>query len=143
MNSTTPLRSTLRSELQSALRSALRSTLPSALPPSLRPALLSAFFPALLLQPLPADAQQGRADVGRTKAHQCAVCHGPLGQASAPDAPHLSGQNAAYTEAALKAYRSGARRHEVMAVMARPLSDQDIADLAAWYASIKVEVSPP
>lgn len=92
---------------------------------------------------VPIHAQQGRADVGRSKAQQCAVCHGPLGQATAPDAPHLSGQNPAYTEAALKAYRSGARRHEVMAVMAKPLSDQDIADLAAWYASIKVEVSPP
>ena len=95
------------------------------------------------LLPLQAQAQAGRVEAGRAKAQACAVCHGPLGQATAPDAPHLSGQNPAYTEAALKAYRSGARRHEVMAVMAKPLSDQDIADLAAWYASIKVEVSAP
>ena len=93
--------------------------------------------------PLAAQAQAGRIEAGRTKAQACAVCHGPNGQATAPDAPNLAGQNPAYTEAALKAYRSGARRHEVMGVMAKPLSDQDIADLAAWYGAIKVEVNLP
>jgi cytochrome c553 len=48
-----------------------------------------------------------------------------------------------YLAAQLRAYRSGARKHEVMAVMARPLSDDDIANLAAWYASIRVEAQPP
>ena len=80
---------------------------------------------------------------GRQKAQACAVCHGPLGISSAPDAPNLAGQPALYTAAQLRAYRSGARKHEVMAVMAKPLTDDDIANLAAWFASLRVDVQPP
>jgi cytochrome c553 len=82
-------------------------------------------------------------EAGRAKAQACAVCHGPLGLATAPDAPNLAGQPAVYLAAQLRAYRSGARKHEVMSLMARPLSDADIANLAAWFAAIKVEVQPP
>lgn len=99
-------------------------------------------FSLLLLTALPSLAQDLAA--GRAKAQQaCAVCHGPVGLASAPDAPHLAGQNAIYLSTQLKAYRSGARRHEVMAVMAKPLSDADIANLAAWYASIRLDAHAP
>lgn len=80
------------------------------------------------------------AAAGKAKAQACAVCHGPMGISSAPDAPHLAGQPEIYLAAQLRAYRSGERKHEVMAVMAKPLSDDDIANLAAWFASIKVEV---
>jgi cytochrome c553 len=80
------------------------------------------------------------AAAGKAKAQACAVCHGPVGISSAPDAPHLAGQPEIYLAAQLRAYRSGERKHEVMAVMAKPLSDDDIANLAAWFASIKVEV---
>jgi cytochrome c553 len=83
------------------------------------------------------------AAAGRAKAQACAVCHGPLGLSSAPDAPHLAGQPALYLAAQLRNYRSGKRPHEVMAVLAKPLSDDDIANLAAWFASIKVEASAP
>jgi cytochrome c553 len=82
-------------------------------------------------------------DAGRAKAQACAVCHGPLGVSTQPDAPHLAGQPALYLAAQLRAYRSGARKHEVMAVMAKPLSDDDIAQLAAWFAAIRIEASPP
>jgi cytochrome c553 len=78
--------------------------------------------------------------VGRAKAAPCAVCHGPQGLSITPDAPHLAGQPALYVATQLRAYRSGARRHEVMAVMAKPLSDDDIDNLAAWYASLTVVV---
>lgn len=80
---------------------------------------------------------------GRQKAQACAVCHGPLGQSVTPDAPHLAGQPAIYTAAQLRAYRSGARKHEVMAVLARPMTDDDIAQLAAWFASLRVSVQAP
>jgi cytochrome c553 len=60
-----------------------------------------------------------------------------------PDAPHLAGQPAIYLAAQLRLYRSGERKHEVMAVMARNLSDDDIAHLAAWFASIRVEAKAP
>ena len=48
-----------------------------------------------------------------------------------------------YLAAQLKAYRSGARRHDVMAVIAKPLSDEDIDHLAAWYAAQKISVQSP
>lgn len=92
--------------------------------------------------PLTAAAQDD-VRLGRQKAQACIVCHGPLGVSQAPDAPHLAGQPAAYLVAQLRAFRSGARRHEVMNVMARGLSDEDMAQLAAWYASIRVEAQPP
>lgn len=82
-------------------------------------------------------------EAGRAKSAACAACHGPLGLATAPDAPHLAGQSAIYVDAQLKAYRSGARQHPVMNVIAKSLSDADIAALAAWYASLKVEVKAP
>jgi cytochrome c553 len=76
-------------------------------------------------------------------AQMCSACHGAQGIATAPDAPNLAGQSAIYTSAQLKAYRSGARKHEVMNVVAKPLSDADIDALAAWYSSIKIEVKTP
>ena len=83
------------------------------------------------------------AAAGRQKALACGVCHGPLGLSQAPDAPHLAGQPAMYLAAQLKAYRSGSRRHEVMAVIAKPLSDDDIENLAAWFSSQKISVQSP
>lgn len=88
-------------------------------------------------------ARADELDAGRAKAQACAVCHGPLGLAVAPDAPNLAGQPAIYLAAQLRAYRSGARKHEVMSLMARPLSDEDIASLAAWFSAIRVEATPP
>jgi len=88
-----------------------------------------------------AGAQDAAA--GRAKAQACTVCHGALGLSVTPDAPNLAGQPAIYVAAQLRAYRSGARKHEVMAVMAKPLSDDDIRNLAAWFNSIRVEATAP
>ena len=65
------------------------------------------------------------------------------GLATAPDAPNLAGQSALYLVRQLKAYQSGERRHEVMTLMAKGLSADDVANLAAWYASIRVEAHLP
>jgi cytochrome c553 len=82
--------------------------------------------------------------VGRTKANAaCAVCHGPNGMSMMPNAPHLAGQPAIYLVEQLKNYRSGKRAHEVMAVIAKPLTDAEIEDLAAWYASLQISVQAP
>ena len=89
----------------------------------------------------PAWAQDAAA--GRAKAQACTVCHGPKGISTAPDAPNIAGQPAIYLSDQLRAYRSGARKHEVMAVMAKPLTDDDIQNLAAWYASIRIEATLP
>jgi cytochrome c553 len=80
---------------------------------------------------------------GRTKAAACAVCHGPLGISTGPDVPHLAGQPAIYLASQLRNYRSGSRKHEVMNVVAKPLVDRDIDDIAAWFASLQVRVDAP
>jgi cytochrome c553 len=59
-----------------------------------------------------------------------------------PNVPHLAGQPEFYTVEQLKAYRSGKRVHEIMNVVAKPLADADINDLAAWYASIEIGAKP-
>jgi cytochrome c553 len=71
------------------------------------------------------------------------VCHGQDGYSTLPNAPHLAGQPAAYLEEQLRNYRSGRRQHEVMTLIAKPLSDADVENLAAWYSSISISVKPP
>lgn len=85
-------------------------------------------------------AADGDVAAGRQKAAACVVCHGSLGLATLPDAPNLAGQPAPYLAAQLKAYRGGTRQHDVMTLMAKPLSDVDIENLAVWYSSLKVQV---
>ena len=65
------------------------------------------------------------------------------GSASFPTRPHLAGQPSVYLQRALRAFRSGERRNEMMSIVAKTLSDDDIRDLAAYYASIKIEVKVP
>ena len=77
---------------------------------------------------------------GQGKSRACAACHGQMGMSIVPDAPNLAGQPEMYLSEQLKAYRSGKRVHEVMSLMAKSLSDDDIADLSGWYASIKVDI---
>jgi cytochrome c553 len=73
----------------------------------------------------------------------CATCHGKDGVSTLPNAPHLAGQPLMYLIEQMKAYRSGKRAHEVMGVIAKPLSDADIDAVAAWYSSIRFEVKLP
>ena len=76
---------------------------------------------------------------GRAKAQSCVPCHGALGLAAMPDAPNLAGQPRVYLVSQLKAFLGGKRQHEVMSVIARPLTDEDIDLLADWFSSIAVE----
>jgi cytochrome c553 len=82
----------------------------------------------------------GNADAGKGKVAMCAGCHGANGKAMVPTYPNLAGQNAAYLEGALKAYKTQERKGyqaPIMYGMSAALSDQDIADIAAYYASQK------
>ena len=76
-------------------------------------------------------------NAGKTKSVVCAACHGPQGIAVIPGYPHLAGQNAQYLELQLKAFRDETRKNMLMTPMAKGLSDADIANLAAYYASLK------
>ncbi|MEO8132817.1 MAG: cytochrome c [Betaproteobacteria bacterium] len=80
---------------------------------------------------------------GRLKARPCTVCHGELGISVLPNAPHLAGQPEQYLAEQLKAYRSGKRANDIMSLIAKPLNDADIDDLAAWFASIAIEAKAP
>jgi cytochrome c553 len=80
---------------------------------------------------------------GKEKAAACAVCHGLDGLSKNPDAPNLAGDSANYLVKQLKAFKTGARRDEQMSIMAEGLSDDDIANLAAWYSNLKVTVDLP
>jgi cytochrome c553 len=85
-------------------------------------------------------ASAADAQAGRQRAQLCATCHGPLGLSTMPNTPHLAGQPELYVAEQLRAYRGGKRPHEIMSLIAKPLSDDDIVNLAAWYASLVVEV---
>lgn len=73
---------------------------------------------------------------GKAKAEQiCAACHGADGNSKDGQYPILAGQHPDYIRKALRDYKSGARKNPTMAGMAAPLSDADIENLAAWFAS--------
>jgi len=80
---------------------------------------------------------------GREKAKVCRTCHGMDGVGKLPNVPNIGGESDFYLTKQLKAFRKGDRRDEQMAIIARDLSDQDIADLAAYYASIEFTVKVP
>jgi cytochrome c553 len=88
-------------------------------------------------------AAAGDVKAGRQKALQCQTCHGLDGQAKLPEAPNLAGQTEVYLVKALRDYRGGARRNDMMSVIAHGLADQDIDNLAAYYAAIPVTVGAP
>jgi cytochrome c553 len=81
---------------------------------------------------------QGDSEAGKHKKQMCEGCHGiPDYRAAYPDVyrvPKLGGQNAAYLVKALQDYKSGARKHPTMHGIAATMTEQDMADLAAYYA---------
>ena len=83
------------------------------------------------------NVMAGDAAAGKTKSDGCSGCHGLNGHSTMPANPNLAGQKEQYLVKALKEYRAGTRPDAVMAAMAKGLSDADIADLAAYYASVK------
>jgi cytochrome c553 len=98
-----------------------------------------AFSIAVASQAAAADPAAGRKKV----AGVCQACHGMDGLSKNPEAPNLAGQIENYLVKAIGEYRSGERENETMNIVAKPLSDEDIADMAAYYASIQFDVVPP
>jgi cytochrome c553 len=89
------------------------------------------------------SAAAGDAKAGRQKALQCQACHGLDGMAKLPEAPNLAGQSEAYLVKALKDFRIGTRKNDMMSLVSANLNDVDIADIAAYYAAIPVTVGTP
>jgi cytochrome c553 len=82
----------------------------------------------------------GDAEAGKAKAAMCAACHGMDGNSAATNFPKLAGQHADYTAKQLMDFKSGDRQDATMNGMAAALSEQDMADLGAFYASQKLSV---
>ncbi len=85
---------------------------------------------------LSTQVQAADAEAGKAKAATCAACHGGNGISAIPLYPNLAGQKAPYLEKQMKAFRDGGRADPVMAPMAKALSDEDIANLSAYFASL-------
>ena len=78
----------------------------------------------------------GDTAAGAEKAATCAACHGAEGISEINTYPILAGQYPSYLTQALKSYRDGTRQNAIMAGFAAALSDQDIADLSAYFSSL-------
>jgi len=91
---------------------------------------------AALLSISSTGVMAGDAAAGKSKSATCAACHGQNGISPNDMWPNLAGQKAGYLVAQMKAFRDGQRANPMMAPMAAPLSDADIDDLAAYYASL-------
>ena len=96
-------------------------------------------IPALLLMSFNLLAA-GDADKGQTLSATCGACHGMDGNSINPIWPSLAGQHAGYLERHLKLFRDGQRENALMSPMAAGLSDQDIADLAAYFSGQKLKM---
>ena len=86
---------------------------------------------------LPGVALAADIDAGKALAKaSCQACHGMNGIGIIDQYPDLAGQKAAYLEAQIKAFRDGSRTNPIMGPMAKPLSDADAANVAAYYSSL-------
>lgn len=95
---------------------------------------LMALAAMLAVSPLALGA--GNIEAGRALAVSCAACHGADGNPTDPQYPRLSGQYRDYLQQSLLQYKNGQRKNAIMAGFVQPLSSQDIADLAAYFASL-------
>ncbi len=120
----------------------------STLPATRKPAAISRQNPALQILAVlalglvaaaagaaEAAASHGDAAAGGTKAATCTACHGLNGNSANPEWPVLAGQNASYLRDQITRFRAGKRINALMMPMVQNLTDQDIADLAAFYSA--------
>lgn len=106
---------------------------------------------ALKVSAPPPPPQKGNPLLGREKidSERCQECHGIDGQgaghANGPEGKFakLAGQDAAYLVKQMQDFRSGARKHDQMAIMARSVSDEDVRDISAYFASLPVMKGEP
>ena len=80
-------------------------------------------------------ANAGDAAAGKSKIGVCMACHGTDGKGTTPEYPNIGGQNEKYLLIAMQAYKNGARNNPIMKPMIATLSDTDMENVAAYYAS--------
>lgn len=98
------------------------------------------FALALFAFAAPSTAAEGDPAAGKQKSGACAGCHGPSGNASNGQWPNLAGQHEDYLYQQLMAFKSGDRQNAIMAGQVANLSEQDMRDLAAYYAGLTMEI---
>jgi cytochrome c553 len=99
---------------------------------------------ALLLRLLSSPAHAaGDIKAGRQNALQCQTCHGLDGLSKLPEAPNLGGQPEPYLVKSLDDFRKGVRKNDMMSLVVQQLTDQDVADLAVYFAAIEISTKPP
>jgi cytochrome c553 len=81
------------------------------------------------------DAKAGDAKAGEAKSAACLACHGPMGNSVVPMWPKTAGQHSEYIAKQLADFKAGNRKNEQMTPQAMALSDQDMADLAAYFSA--------
>lgn len=103
-------------------------------------ALLGGLLPAgtLMAQDASTDLQDGRKVAG-----MCRTCHGLDGKARIPIAPHIGGEPVDYLISQLQAFKTGSREHEMMTVVARGLSDDQIGKVALWFNHFTINATLP
>jgi cytochrome c553 len=106
----------------------------------LRSAVLSSVLMLTVTSPF---AQAGDVTAGRTVMEKCQACHGKDGLGGQPFIPNLAGQKEFYLFNSLLAYKVGDRKSQNMADAVKGLSDQDMVNVAAYYAAIKIAVEVP
>ena len=100
--------------------------------------MLNKLLCGLVLMSCPlALSAAGDVQAGKQKAATCVACHGADGNSNNPTWPNLAGQHAEYTRKQLEDFRDGSRKNDQMSLFAAALTDQDIADLAVYYASLE------
>ncbi len=103
----------------------------------LKPVKAALFLTLGVVFSLASPVLAGEHEAGKAKSRACVSCHGAQGIGTLPIFPNLAGQQGEYLMIQLRAFRDGSRKNENMNVVAKSLSDEDIADLAAYYASLK------
>ena len=98
---------------------------------------MTALAVACALAPLASAHAGGNAEAGKAKAVVCSACHGVDGNSVNPLWPKLAGQHEAYLAKQIRAFRDGVRVDPTMAPMVSILKEEDIDDIAAFYASQK------
>jgi cytochrome c553 len=96
--------------------------------------------PRTFISAVVAPAHPGDAAAGKSKTEACAGCHGAAGISVGLPGPTLAGQGEGYLLAALQEYKAGKRKNPIMTAMVANASDADIANIAAYYASLKCTV---
>jgi len=89
----------------------------------------------------PASRPVGNVSEGKQKAASCASCHGEDGNSMVATFPKLAQQHSSYLEQQLHAFKSGSRNDPMMSPMAQALSDKDIVDISAYYATQKISAN--